>query len=316
VNGPVSDPILFEKQWKIAIKPDLEINILKIMLGLFKILVLSGNLNISTESVFSYNAFYSGITSVTASILYSLQLYFEFSGYIELTLAFSNLCGIPLLENFNLPFYAKNMQEFWQRWHISLTQWLTQYIFVPIYKLLSVRINKTLAASLSTMAVFLGMGIWNGFNIGYIISGFLFGIFSVIAFLKNRKRKKVNDSLLYLWVNRIKVFLIFTFCLFFYRVNNWNEITFQIRNMYSDFIPDNFHSSYLAPLAGGGDQSNYFLFTLTITICFGYLFFEKRLSEKNFQSKHFIPLSISIALLIIILGQFGSNRVFEYMQVK
>lgn len=129
---------------------------------------------------------------------YSLFLYFDFAGYSLMAIGWSCLCGIPLPQNFNLPFLAENIQDFWRRFHISLGDWLKDYFFKPIYKYLSMRhalkAHPLLRQNLSLFLTFLLMGCWNGFQFAFIISGALFGLYSVIHntwVVEQRRRNKV-----------------------------------------------------------------------------------------------------------------------------
>ena len=113
---------------------------------------------------------------------YLMFLFFDFAGYSLLALSFAKFLGISLPYNFNQPFLAANPKEFWQRWHKSLGDWLNDYFFKPIFKNLSSKqifkpITRQNIALLSTFTL---MGFWNGFELHYIVSGILFGIYSVI----------------------------------------------------------------------------------------------------------------------------------------
>src|SRR5207253_2096862 len=101
--------------------------------GLFKKLVLAESLAPMVHSVFDFGDAYPGFTFLTAACLYSFQLYFDFSGYSDMAVGVSVLWGIELPENFNFPFRQKSWAQFWKSWHSSLTGWLWQYIFNPLY---------------------------------------------------------------------------------------------------------------------------------------------------------------------------------------
>lgn len=129
---------------------------------------------------------------------YSVFLYFDFAGYSLMAMGWSQLCGIPIPTNFNLPFLAENIQDFWRRFHISLGDWLKDYFFKPIYKYCSMRsVFKPfplLRQNLSLFLTFLLMGCWNGFQASFIISGALFGLYSVVHntwLVAQKRRNKV-----------------------------------------------------------------------------------------------------------------------------
>lgn len=129
---------------------------------------------------------------------YSIFLYFDFAGYSLMAMGWSLLCGMPLPENFNLPFLSENIQDFWRRFHISLGDWLKDYFFKPIYKFLSsqssFRSYPLLRQNLALFLTFLLMGCWNGFRLPFIVSGALFGLYSVLHntwVVVQRRRNKV-----------------------------------------------------------------------------------------------------------------------------
>jgi membrane protein involved in D-alanine export len=113
---------------------------------------------------------------------YSVYFYFDFAGYSAMAVGIGKMLGINIPVNFNKPFLAQNPQDFWRRFHITLGSWLTDYIFKPMYKHLHrykiLKGRRLLIQNLSIIATFLLMGMWNGLQINYIVSGLLFGLFS------------------------------------------------------------------------------------------------------------------------------------------
>lgn len=114
---------------------------------------------------------------------YTLYFFFDLAGYSAMAIGIGKMIGINLPRNFNLPFIALNPVDFWKRFHISLGTWLGDYVFKPFYKALKkihfLRNHKLLSQNIALFSTFLVMGFWNGFQLNYIISGGLFGVFSV-----------------------------------------------------------------------------------------------------------------------------------------
>ena len=159
---------------------------------------------------------------------YFFYLYFDFAGYSSLAVGSSYLMGIKTPENFNAPYLAKNPQEFWQRWHKSLGDWLKDYIFSPVYKWLS-GIKKLKAYPLTRQNIalfftFVLMGFWNGFKFHFILSGAVFGAYSVIHNTYNaecKKKKRDIDfgnlpSLCIVWLCRLIMFVMAAFSLYIF----------------------------------------------------------------------------------------------------
>jgi len=124
------------------------------------------------------------LNHTNAAFAYTAYLYFDFAGYSSLAVGFGRMLGIKVPANFNQPYLAINPQDFWRRWHITLGDWLRDYFFRPIYKWLSgfkALKNYPLAKqNVSLFLTFALMGCWNGFERNYILSGFVFGCYSVI----------------------------------------------------------------------------------------------------------------------------------------
>ena len=154
---------------------------------------------------------------------YSLYLYFDFAGYSALASGMGRMFGINVPENFNNPFFAVNPQDFWRRWHITLGNWLRDYIFRPYYKWISgIRSLKNyplLKQNTGLFLTFLVMGLWNGFLANYIISGSIFGIYSVVhnTYLvqcRKKQRDVIFGKMGPIAVKCISIFLMFNLTCF------------------------------------------------------------------------------------------------------
>lgn len=150
--------------------------------------------------------------------VYAFYLYFDFAGYSSLAAGFAKLIGINVPQNFNNPFIAVNPQDFWRRWHASLSDWLRDYLFRPYYKWISgkekLKPYPLFKQNSGLFLTFLVMGLWNGFKSNYILSGVLFGVYSVVHntyVVRSRQagRDIVFGSLNEVAVKWISVFLMF-----------------------------------------------------------------------------------------------------------
>lgn len=126
---------------------------------------------------------FSLTVGIVMSVAYSFYLYFDFAGYSNMAIGAGRLFGLTIPANFNLPLLAKNPQDFWRRFHISLSEWLRDVVFMPIYmhllRLNFFRLNKTLAQNIGIFCTLFCMGAWNGLERHYVVSGILFGLMSV-----------------------------------------------------------------------------------------------------------------------------------------
>lgn len=149
---------------------------------------------------------------------YTMYLFFDFAGYSAMAIGMANFVGIDLPDNFSRPFISQNPAEFWQRWHASLTRWLTDYFFKPFYKWLSqLKSLKKYPVSKQNIAIFFTfflMAVWNGFESNYIWSGVLYGLYSVVhnTYVINCRKKDrdvVFGTISPVFVKYISVFLVF-----------------------------------------------------------------------------------------------------------
>lgn len=164
----------------------------------------------STEALPMLNTMYA----------YYLFLFFDFAGYSNMAVGLGKIMGIKVPLNFNLPFLSKNPQEFWKRFHITLGDWLKDYFFTPFYKFFSKRksLKKSplIRQNMALFATFLLMGCWNGFQKNFILSGAVFGLYSVahntyVFYCRKRKKDIVFGKLNTKIVQLISIFLMFNF---------------------------------------------------------------------------------------------------------
>ena len=144
--------------------------LLRICWGLIKKFVIAGRTAIFISTI-SGNIEYSGGYALLAMIIYSINLYADFSGGIDIVLGVSKMFGIDLVENFDAPYFSQSIKEFWRRWHISLSSWLKDYVYIP----LGGNRKGTLRKNINLLITFTVSGLWHGVN--YIVWGILNGIF-------------------------------------------------------------------------------------------------------------------------------------------
>lgn len=181
-NGHSFDFENFKRGWQL------------ILWGMFKKMVIADRAGIFVDNVFMHYQDYSGMTVVFGIILYTLQIYTDFSGSIDIVTGVAQLFGIELAENFRRPFFSLSVQEFWRRWHITLGAWLRDYIFYPISfskffmnfsKNTREKFNDYLAKiipmAFSMFFVWFGNGIWHGSSIKYIVYGLYYYVLIMIG---------------------------------------------------------------------------------------------------------------------------------------
>lgn len=162
--------------------------------GFFKKIAIADLLSPYVSAVFANYNEYSGITVLIGIVFYSIQIYADFSGYMDIVCGLCQIMGIELTENFERPYFSKSIAEYWRRWHISLGTWFKSYIYYPIAvskwnttlgrkcsEKFGKHIGKNLPASIALVAVWLATGLWHGANWGYIAWGGVNGLFIIFS---------------------------------------------------------------------------------------------------------------------------------------
>lgn len=212
--------------------PRVKLGLAFILLGLFKKVIIVEQIAPYVNDYFSKAQTLSGVESWIASYLFAFQIYFDFSAYSEMAVGIGFLLGLRLDLNFKTPYLSANPAEFWRRWHITLSQWIRDYIFIPLggSRVKNWRIYANLIAAMTIS------GIWHGAAWTFIIWGLYHGLLSAghRMYAKGIKRLGWKDKL----NNRIyKVFAIFVFFHLtvvgwvFFRANNWPDAVYMLKKM-------------------------------------------------------------------------------------
>jgi D-alanyl-lipoteichoic acid acyltransferase DltB (MBOAT superfamily) len=145
--------------------------------GLFKKVAVADNLAVYVNAIYEKPELYGGTTLMAATCLFAFQIYCDFSGYTDMAIGIARVLGIELMPNFRTPYFSQNVQEFWQRWHISLSSWFRDYVYIPLG---GSRASEP-RVLFNIMAVFLLSGLWHGANWTFVIWGALHGFFVILT---------------------------------------------------------------------------------------------------------------------------------------
>ena len=163
--------------------------ILLMLWGLFLKIVLADRIAIFVDTVYGDCEHYQGIYLIVATVLFAVQIYCDFSGYSSIAMGTAKLLGIELMDNFNAPYLSTSVADFWRRWHISLTSWFKDYLYIP----LGGSKKGILRKYLNKMIVFMLSGLWHGAQLTFVVWGAINGLYQVIGEVLMPIRKKVSD---------------------------------------------------------------------------------------------------------------------------
>lgn len=285
----------------------------QILWGLFKKIVIADTSAQYVNLIFENPDAYSGSTLVLGAIFFAFQIYGDFSGYSDIALGSSRLLGIELLKNFNFPYFSRSMAEFWRRWHISLSSWFKDYLYIPLGGSKGgnrMRIRNTLI-------IFLVSGFWHGANWTFIIWGGLNALFILpsIIFKTNRKHLDIvaQDRILpnfrELWQMSL-TFIATVFCWIFFRSPTIEFAFDYIKQIFSkDFFIPFFHYSEL--------KESVYIIILT----FFFMIIEWVGRQNNYgiekiflKSPAFVRIGFYYVLVLLILMYSGREEEFIYFQ--
>jgi len=183
----------------------------QILWGLFKKIVIADNCAVFANAAFNDSANQSGGNLFLGALFFTFQIYGDFSGYSDIALGTARLFGIELLRNFAYPYFSRDIAEFWRRWHISLSTWFKDYLYIP----LGGSKGGTWTRVRNTFIIFLVSGFWHGANWTFIAWGFLNALFILPSILFSTNRININIVAQGRYLPDLKEFssILFTFCL-------------------------------------------------------------------------------------------------------
>ena len=167
--------------------------------GYFLKMVIADRAAIFVDAAYGTEILYDGKYLLLASALFAVQIYCDFAGYSTIAVGAAKVMGFDLMENFDCPYYAETVAEFWRRWHISLSSWFKDYLYIP----LGGNRKGTVRKYINTMIVFLVSGLWHGANWTYVIWGGLNGVYQVIGGLLTPLKKKIHQFIP--WLEKSKL---------------------------------------------------------------------------------------------------------------
>lgn len=281
-----------------------------IIWGLFKKMVIADNVAIIVDMVYENVGVYQGFSLFLATFLFAIQIYCDFSGYSDMARGSAKLFGIELMENFKSPYFSTSVKEFWSRWHISLSAWFKDYLYIPLG---GNRVSK-IRNSFNLILTFLISGLWHGAGWHFILWGGIHALLQITErnlFKTKTKNKKIKA------LKCIVTFMLVLFAWAFFRANNIYDAMYVIKNSLVGINnPINYLKNGLISLGITGLNSCVYLLCIIFLFAFDYYSLNKDIiaiiCKKNSFTRHFILISMIIILLCFAHAGQSSFVYFQF----
>ena len=285
--------------------------------GLFKKLVISNRLNMITNEIFDKNTEYTGIVMLISGMCYALELYTDFSGAVDISRGIAQSMNIDLFQNFNFPNSAISIKDFWSRWHISLSTWLRDYIYIP----LGGNRNGKFRKYINTLITFFISGLWHGVGFKFIIWGLLHAFYQIFADLTNNFFKKIKDIFKYkkilkiisdnnnleIFISKFTTFILVSIAWIFFRASDWKIAYSMVKKINKKFL------SSIGKLVESGsiDKKDFIVLIISLLILYLCERASQKIQVREKISKLFLPvrwfLYILLIHIIVIFGIYGEG---------
>lgn len=291
--------------------------LLLVAFGLFKKMVIADQVAVLANQVFNSPGEYGGYEVIIGTVFFAFQIYCDFSGYSDIAIGLSRTMGFNLMKNFDSPYLSKSITEFWRRWHISLSTWFRDYVYISM----GGNRKGSFRMYFNLFFVFLVSGLWHGAAITFIVWGFVHGIIIVLEKALSKWRDQIFTSLR---LDRNTVFsklffilITFTIVCFawiFFRANSFSDAVILIQNIginnYSEVLEDGMFNM-------GIDIWQFYAIVISILLLIIFEIYHKRVGavQKLFK-QHFIVrwfVYLAIVFTITIFGVYGDTAPKEFI---
>lgn len=316
VAGPIERSKNLLKQLAVSKKfcfEDAREGLLLMLWGFFLKIVLADRIAVFVGTVYGDFSTYPGAYLVVATMLFAIQIYCDFTGYSTIAMGAAKVLGITLMENFDAPYLSTSVAEFWRRWHISLTSWFKDYLYIPLGGSRKGNVRKYI----NKMIVFMVSGLWHGAAFSFVAWGGLNGLYQVIGEILQPIRDKLvsvlhlnRESLGHILIHIVGTFALVDFTWIFFRVDRFNDALEIIKSIITVRNPWVLFDGSLYQC--GLDEKNFRLIFLGI----GILFFSDFCKRKGIvirevivkQDYWFRCIFIAAAIgLILLFGMWGPS---------
>lgn len=280
--------------------------------GAFLKMIIADRIAIFTDAVYLNMSTYGGAILILCALMYSLQIYADFSGYSYMAIAVAKLFGFHLDEKFHQPYLAGTIADFWRRWHISLTSWFTEYLYIPLGGNRRGKARKYF----NILIVFLVSGFWHGVGLQYIVWGGIHAVFQIVGHITGAFREKMNHRIGIrtktvghrIW-QRVFVFLIVSFAWIFFRASSVSTALEFIKQMFTVWNPWTLFDGTVFAIGLSAKEWNVLVPALGVLVAASHTR-EQGKSVKNIVSQNpacKILLLVGMIMVLVIYGIWGGG---------
>ncbi|MEL6987087.1 MAG: MBOAT family O-acyltransferase [Bacteroidota bacterium] len=291
----------------------------QILWGFFKKVAIADVAAIFVNQIFADYQSLSGLIIILGVILFAIQIYGDFSGYSDIAIGTARLLGFDLMQNFAFPYFSRDIAEFWRRWHISLSTWFRDYLYIPLGGSRG-GMNKTLR---NVIIIFVVSGFWHGANWTFVVWGLLNGLFFIPLLLggRNRNNLEVVAQDRKLPTIREVMQILFTFGItcfawIFFRAESISHAFYMIKNTFTNMGMNPWASFKKLDLTNDNKFIEFPILILLIGVMLVFEWLNRR--NKHGLEKIKLPLvmrwGLYLVLVFIVIEYFYSNSAFIYFQ--
>ena len=257
--------------------------------GLFKKLVIASRAGVIIGAISADPSTYNGAFAFAAMVLYSVQLYADFSGGMDMVLGLSEMLGLKLSENFDAPYLSQSFQEFWRRWHMTLGSWLREYVYIPLGGNRKGKVRKVV----NLILTFLVSGIWHG--VEYLLWGLINGIFVAFGTKFQTKWKNLNRAVTFLLVSLLWSFFV------------WPGTVTAVKMVLSVFTTFNYGTFFTTVSTMGLTVGDWIVFGLATVALWAFDVWGKKLPQQLNESPYALRTAMicALALVVLVFGMYG-----------
>lgn len=287
-----------------------------ILTGYFQKVVIADKLSVFADHVFESPGDCNSLILFLGAAAFAIQIYCDFGGYSNIAVGTAKTLGFEMMENFNAPYFASSIKEFWRRWHISLSTWFRDYLYIP----LGGNRKGTFRKYLNLMITFLASGLWHGAAWHYVLWGGIHGLYQVLGDLGRKLFKKIHsrfhltvrtDVFSFRLLKILTTFCLTTFAWIFFRAESTRDAFLYVRQLFT--LPDMgvLFNGELYQFGLGQNEVNVLLFCLILLFFIDFVRYYKDMRIERFLNSQNLWFKWAVLLTfifcIVVFGQYGLN---------